>query len=150
MLCDSLATVVGATLGTTTTGTFIESATGIEAGGRTGLTAVVVAFLFLTGLFFSPFLSAIPSCAYGTALIIVGMLMFSPIARIKFDDLTEVIPVFSVITLMCFTYNLGIGMTASFVIYPLIKVIAGRRMEVHLGLWILSGMSALFFVFYPY
>ncbi|MFH1905059.1 MAG: NCS2 family permease [bacterium] len=150
MLCDSLATVVGALLGTTTTGTYIESAAGIESGGRSGLTSVVTAFLFLLALFFSPFFSVIPSCAYGPALIIVGMLMLSPIAKVKFDDFTEVIPVFSVIVLMSFTYNLGIGMTAGFVIYPLMKVLSGRFREVPLGLWILGVLSLVFFVFYPY
>ncbi|MBU0477234.1 NCS2 family permease [bacterium] len=150
MLCDSLATVVGALLGTTTTGTYIESAAGIESGGRSGLTSAVTAFLFLLALFFSPFFSVIPSCAYGPALIIVGMLMLSPIAKVKFNDFTEVIPVFSVIVLMSFTYNLGIGMTAGFVIYPLMKALSGRFREVPLGLWILGVLSLVFFVFYPY
>ncbi|MDO9464949.1 MAG: NCS2 family permease [bacterium] len=150
MLCDSLATVVGALLGTTTTGTYIESAAGIESGGRSGLTSVVTAFLFLLALFFSPFFRIVPSCAYGPALIIVGMLMLSPIAKVKFNDFTEVIPVFSVIILMSFTYNLGIGMTAGFVIYPLMKALSGRFREVPLGLWILGVLSLVFFVFYPY
>lgn len=150
LLCDALATVVASLLGTTTTGTYIESATGIESGGRSGLTAVVTAFLFLTALFFHPFLTAIPAHAFGPALIIVGMLMLSPITRVDFADLTEVIPIFVVITLMCFTYNLGIGMTAGFVAYTSVKVVSGRAREVPAGLWVLSGISLLFFVFYPY
>ncbi len=150
MLCDALATVVGALLGTTTTGTYIESATGVEAGGRSGLTAVVVAFLFLLALFFAPFFTAIPPAAYGPALIIVGLLMIAPISDIRFDDLTEAIPAFATLVLMSFTYNLGIGMTAGFVLYPLVKIAAGRGREIHGGLWILFGFSALFFLFYPY
>lgn len=150
MLCDSLATVAGALLGTTTTGTYIESATGIQAGGRTGLTSVVTALMFLSALFFAPFFGAIPAYAYGPALIIVGILMLSPITRVKFDDMTEAIPVFSVIALMSFTYNLGVGMTAGFVLYPLVKTLAGRTREVPPGLWVLGVLSALFFVFYPY
>ena len=150
MLCDSVATVVAAALGTTTTGTYIESATGIEAGGKSGLTSVVTAFLFLLALFLAPFLAVIPPCAYGPALMIVGMLMLSPIARVKFDDLTEVIPIFCIIALMSFTYNLGIGMTAGFVVYPLLKLLSGRAREVPAGLWILGAISLLFFVFYPY
>jgi AGZA family xanthine/uracil permease-like MFS transporter len=150
MLCDSLATVVGALLGTTTTGTYIESAAGIEAGGKSGLTSVVTAILFLSALFFAPFFTAIPAYAYGPALIIVGMLMLSPISKIRFDDLTEVVPVFSIIILMSFTYNLGIGMTAGFVVYPLMKVLSGRAKEVPSGLWVLGVMSVLFFIFYPY
>jgi len=150
MLCDSLATVIGALLGTSTSGTFIESATGIETGGRTGLTSVVTALLFLIALFFAPFVSVIPACAYGPALIIVGMLMLSPITKIDFNDLTEAIPVFTIILLMSFTYNIGIGMTASFIVYAVVKSAAGRIKEIPAGLWVLSGFSLLFFVFYPY
>ncbi len=150
MLCDSLATVVASLLGTTTTGTFLESATGIESGGKSGLTSVVTAFLFLLALFFAPFFTAIPAYAYGPALIIVGMLMLSPIKRIKFDDLTEVIPAFCIIILMSFTFNIGIGMTAGFIVYPFIKTVSGRGKEVPPGLWVLAALSLLFFVFYPY
>jgi AGZA family xanthine/uracil permease-like MFS transporter len=150
MLCDSLATMAGAALGTTTSGAYIESAAGIAAGGRSGLASVVTALLFLSALFFSPLFTAVPPYAYGPALIIVGMLMLSPMKRLEFGDLTEVIPVFTIIVLMSFTYNIGIGMTAGFVIYPLIKTLAGRVREVPAGLWVLGGMSLLFFVFYPY
>lgn len=150
MLCDSLATIVCSLLGTSTSGTFIESATGIEAGGRTGLTSVVTAFLFLLALFFEPFFSIIPACAYGPALIIVGMLMLSPMTKINFDDLSELIPIFTIILLMSFTYNLGIGMTASFIVYALIKTASGKRKEIPPGLWVLAALSLLFFVVYPY
>jgi AGZA family xanthine/uracil permease-like MFS transporter len=150
MLCDALSTVVASLLGTTSAGAYIESATGIEAGGRTGLASVFTAFLFLLTLFLAPFFTAVPGCAYGPALIIVGMLMISPIVRVKFDDLTEILPIFSIIALMSFTYNLGIGITASFVLYPLMKVLAGRFREVHPGLWFLAALSLLFFIFYPY
>jgi len=150
MLCDSTATVLGALLGTTTTGTYLESATGIEAGGRSGFTSVVTALLFLMILFFSPLLTSIPACAYGPALIFVGLLMLSPIARLEFSDLTETIPAFTVIVMMCFSYNLGIGITSGFVVYPVIKLFSGRRREISAGMWILGAISALFFVFYPY
>ncbi len=150
MLCDALATVVASLLGTTTTGTYIESAAGIEAGGRSGLTAVVTALMFLLALFFAPFFTSVPQHAYGPALIVVGMLMLSPITRIKFDDMTEVIPVFCIIILMSFTYNLGIGMTAGFVVYPLMKTLSGRAGEVPAGLWVLFVLSIVFFIFYPY
>ena len=150
MLCDALATVGGSLLGTTTAGAYIESATGIEAGARTGLAAIVVAALFLASLFFAPFLAAIPPYAYGPALIVVGMLMLSPAARLRYDDLTELVPAFATIALMSFTYNLGIGMTAGFVTYPLVKVVAGRWREVPAGMWILAALSAVFYVFYPY
>ncbi|MCG6959930.1 NCS2 family permease, partial [bacterium BMS3Abin03] len=99
MLCDAISTVVGALLGTTTCGVYLESATGIEAGGKTGLTAIVTAILFLSALFFIPLFSIVPPSAYGPALMIVGMLMISPIKNLNFNDLTEVIPVFVMIAL---------------------------------------------------
>ncbi|UCG60387.1 MAG: NCS2 family permease [Candidatus Zixiibacteriota bacterium] len=150
MMCDSTATVVGALLGTTTTGTFIESAAGMEAGGRTGFTSIVTAFLFLLGLFLAPFLTAVPPCAYGPALIVVGLLMMTTITRLDFTDLTEAIPAFCVIVLMSFTYNLGIGITAGFVVFPIMKIFAGKVREVNAGMWILAVLSLLFFIFYPY
>ncbi|MEW6095830.1 MAG: NCS2 family permease [bacterium] len=150
MLADALATVFASLLGTTTAGTFIESAAGIEEGGKTGLTAVVVAILFLIALFFSPIFTAIPPLAYGPALIIVGLLMLAPITKIKFDDYTESIPAFAVVVLMSFTYNIGVGITAGFVLYPLFKSIAGKYKEIHPGLWILGVLSLLFYIFYPY
>ncbi len=150
MLCDSTATIVGALLGTTTTGTFIESAAGIEAGGRSGFTSVVTALLFLVALFFAPILTVVPSYAYGSALIIVGMLMLRPIVKLNFDDLTDVIPAFLTIALMSFTYNIGIGMTAGFVLYPIAKLVGGHKKEIHPAMWILFTVSILFYVFYPY
>jgi len=150
MLCDSLSTMAGAALGTTTSGAYIESAAGIEAGGRSGLASVVTALLFLAALFFAPLFTIVPAYAYGPVLIIVGMLMLSPMKHLDFSDLTEVIPAFTIIVLMSFTYNIGIGMTAGFVVYPVIKTISGRVREVPPGLWVLGALSLLFFVFYPY
>ena len=150
MLCDSISTMAGAVLGTTASGAYIESAAGIQAGGRTGLTSVVTGFLFLGALFFAPLFTIVPPYAYGPSLIIVGMLMLSPIRKLEFDDLTDVIPVFTIITLMSFTYNIGIGMTAGFIIYPVIKTLSGKAKQVPPGLWFLAALSLLFFIFYPY
>lgn len=150
MMADALATVIGACLGTTTTGTYIESAAGIEEGGRTGLTPLVTAILFMMALFFTPILTAVPRCAYGPALIIVGVLMMDAVRSIDFRDLTELIPAFVVIVLMSFTYNIGIGCTAGFVAYPIVKVCSGRVAEVNAGTWILGVISLMMFVFYPY
>jgi AGZA family xanthine/uracil permease-like MFS transporter len=150
MIADALSTTFAALVGTTTSGAFIESATGVEAGGRTGLTAVVTAGCFAGTLFFSPFVAAIPPQAYGPALIVVGLLMLAPITKIRFDDFTELIPAFAVVALMSFTYNIGVGITAGFVLYPFCKLVAGRFREVKPGLWVLAGLSLLFFIFYPY
>jgi adenine/guanine/hypoxanthine permease len=150
MMTDALSTVVASLLGTTTTGAYIESATGIAAGGKTGLTAVVVALLFLMALFLAPFLSAVPSFAYGPSLIIVGAMMIAPITRLKFDDYSEVLPVFSIVVMMSFTFNIGVGMTAGFLMYPLFKLLGGRVNEVKPGMWVLAALSLMFYVFYPY
>jgi adenine/guanine/hypoxanthine permease len=150
MMADALATTFAALVGTTTSGAFIESAAGIEAGGRTGFSALVTACLFLLSLFFAPFLTAVPPQAYGPALIVVGYLMLTPISRINLRDYTELFPAFAVVILMSFTYNIGIGITAGFVLYPLFKLIDGRRKEISPGLWVLCVLSLLFYVFYPY
>ncbi len=150
MLCDSLSTIIGALLGTTTAGTFVESATGIEAGGRTGFASVVTAFLFLIALFFAPLFYSVPGYAYGIALIVVGMLMMSAVTRLNLEDLTELVPAFTVITLMSFTFNIGIGMTAGFIVYPFVKIIKKEYKDIPIGLIFLSIISLLFFIFYPY
>ncbi|MCD4847408.1 MAG: NCS2 family permease [Candidatus Aegiribacteria sp.] len=147
MLCDALATVAGAVLGTTTAGTYIESAAGIEEGGKTGFTAVVTSLLFLAALFFTPILTSVPACAFGPVLIVVGMLMLKPILELNFDDMTELAPAFLVIVLMSFTYNLGVGMTAGFIVYPLMKTVTGKYREIPSGIWVLSALSVLYYVF---
>lgn len=150
MLADALANLLAPVLGTTTTGAYIESAAGIEEGGRTGFTALVVAALFLFSLFFSPLFSIIPPHAYGTALIVIGIFMISPVTRLDFNDYTELIPAFLTIVLISFTYNIGVGMTAGLIAYPLLKAVTGKRREVPPALWLLAAMSLSFYVFYPY
>jgi adenine/guanine/hypoxanthine permease len=150
MLVDALTTCLAPALGTTTAGAFVESATGIEAGGRTGFTVLVTGTCFLLTLFFAPFVTAIPAQAYGPALIIVGLFMLSPITRINFGDFTESIPAFAVVTLMAFTFNIAIGISAGFVLYPICKLVSGQYDQLKPGLWVLTALSLLFFVFYPY
>jgi len=150
MIADALSTIFAALVGTTTSGAFIESAAGVSVGGRTGFTAIVVAALFALSLFFAPIVTAIPAAAYGPALIIVGSMMMAPIAKIDFDDPTELLPAFATIALMSFTYNIGVGITAGLVLYPMFKLIAGRGREVPAGLWALAALSLLFFILYPY
>ena len=150
MLVDAVSNCLAPALGTTTTGVFVESATGIEAGGRTGITVLVTALCFALTLFFSPFVAAIPAQACAPALIVVGLFMLAAVSRIDFSDYTESIPAFAVVTLMCFTFNIAIGITAGFVLYPLCKLAGGRIGDVKPGLWLLTGLSLLFFVFYPY
>ena len=150
MLADALSNLAAPLLGTTTTGAYIESAAGIEEGGKTGFTALVVAALFVLSLFLSPLLTVVPPHAYGPVLVIIGCFMIKPVARIDFDDYTELIPAFLTITLISFTYNIGVGMTAGLLSYPLLKTVTGRWREVPPALWVLAGLSLLFYVSYPY
>jgi len=150
MLADALANLAAPVLGTTTSGAFVESATGIESGGRTGLTAVVVALLFLAALFVAPVLTAIPPHAYGIALMAIGLLMLAPVAELVSDDLTEQIPAFLTITLIAFTFNIGVGMTAGLLTYPVLKVLSGRGREVRGGQWVLAALSLTFYLVYPH
>lgn len=149
MLADALATTLAPLLGTTTTGAYVESAAGIEEGGRTGFVSVVTAGLFLLALFFAPLFTAVPAHAYGVALIIIGSFMISPLTRIVYDDLTELLPAFLTIVLISFTYNIGVGITAGLLVWPLFKTLSGRGREVPAGAWILALISLSFFIFYP-
>ena len=148
MLADALANLIAPVLGTTTSGVYIESAAGIEAGGRTGFTALVTAALFLLSLLFVPIFTVVPPHAYGIALIVVGMLMVTPVTKLDFTDHTELIPAFLTIVLISFTYNIGVGITAGLLIYPLLKVLTGRAREVTVPMWLLAAMALTFYVAY--
>jgi adenine/guanine/hypoxanthine permease len=150
MVCDAVASMAGAVVGTTTTGAYIESAAGIEMGGRTGLTAVTTGVLFVVALFFAPVFTAIPAYAYAPALIIVGVLMMESVKEIDVADPTEVIPAFAVIVLMPFTFNIGVGMAAGFILHPLLKFLGGRTRELSFAGLAFAAASLLFFIFYPY
>ena len=150
MLVDALSTVAASIFGTTSAGAYIESAAGVHAGAKTGFASVITAILFLLALFIAPLLSIFPGYAYGPAMIVVGMMMFSSLKDLELNDLSELIPSFSIIILMSFSFNMGIGMTAGFIIYPLVKLIAGKRHEISWALWVLAVVSIIFFVFYPY
>jgi AGZA family xanthine/uracil permease-like MFS transporter len=150
MLADALSTTVAPLLGTTTTGAYIESAAGIEEGGKTGFTSLVVAALFLLSLFLAPLFTSVPPHAYGAVLIVIGVFMIRPVTRIDFEDYTELIPAFLTIVLMSFTYNIGVGMTAGLIAHPLLKTLSGRHGEVPRGMWVLAALSLSFYIFYPY
>jgi len=139
---DAVATLAGALLGTSTTTTYIESGAGIAAGGRTGLTSVVTAGLFLAALFFTPLAVAVPAVATAPALIVVGVYMFRNIRRIDFSDLGEGIPAFLTIILMPFTYSISLGIAFGFLSYIVLAVAAGRWRRVSPVLWIIGALSA--------
>jgi AGZA family xanthine/uracil permease-like MFS transporter len=149
MLVDALSCALAGLVGTTTSGAYIESATGIREGARTGLAAVSTAALFAASLFFVPLAASLQKLqyAYAPALIAVGLLMTASFARIDFEDLTELVPAFVTIVMMVFTYNLANGLTAGLLIYPVIKVAAGRVADVKPGAWVLAGLCSSYYVF---
>lgn len=126
LLADSIATSAGAILGTSTTTTFVESASGVSEGGRTGLTSVTTAVLFLLSIFFAPIFTAIPSFATAPALIIVGFYMLGNVTKIKFSDMTEGIPAFLCIISMPFMYSIAEGISIGVVSYTIINFICGK------------------------
>ncbi len=150
MLADALATVAAALLGTTTAGAFIESAAGIEQGGRSGFTALVVAALFALALFFSPILTIVPPQAYGPVLVVVGMFMLESAGKLEFGDYTELAPAFLTIVMMLFTFNIGVGITAGFISWVTFKALTGRFREINGGMVALAALSLTFYLFYPY
>lgn len=147
LMADAVGTTVGALLGTSTVTTYIESAAGILAGGRTGFTAVVVAILFAVSIFFIPLISAIPPFATVPALLIVGVLMAGNVRSIRWDDPAESIPSFLTILVMPLSYSIAEGLAVGFITYPLIKTFQGKAHETTLVAWILAGVFVLRFIF---
>lgn len=131
MMVDAVSCLVSGVVGTSTSGAYIESATGIREGARTGMAAVTTAMLFAVSLFFIPLVEPLQKLrfAYAPALIAVGVLMIGTIRNLDFDDLTELVPAFVTITVMVFTYNIGNGLTAGLLIYPILKLAAGRKVN---------------------
>jgi AGZA family xanthine/uracil permease-like MFS transporter len=149
MLVDALTCMFAGLTGTTTSGAYIESATGIREGARTGLAAVTTGVLFLVSLFFIPIIEPLQHLryAYGPALIAVGVLMMSSAAKIDFTDLTELIPAFATIVMMIFTYNIANGLTAGLVLHPVFKIAAGRAREVNAGSVVLGLLCLVYYIF---
>ena len=144
---DLVATTFGAVAGTSNVTTYVESAAGIEAGGRTGLTALVVAVLFAISSFFSPLVSIVPTQATAPILIIVGVMMLSNLKNIKWADLDEAIPAFFTSIFMGFTYSITYGIAAGFITYTLVKVFKGQVKEIPVVMWVLDALFVLNFIF---
>lgn len=142
---DSASTMVGAALGTSTTTSYIESAAGVNAGGRTGLVSVTVALLFVATLIFAPLAASIPAFATAPALIFVGCLMMTPIKDIDFDDPTEYVPAAVTIIAMPLTFSIADGIAFGLIAYTGIKLLAGRRADVSLAVLILAVLFVLRF-----
>ena len=143
---DAAATVIGASLGTSTTTSFIESAAGVEEGGRTGLTAVVTGLLFITTLFFLPVYKAIPANAIYPILVMVGVLMFSELKNIDFSDVTTAVSVFLTVILMPLTYSITLGLSAGFVVYFILALLRGEKEKLTLGTTAIAAIGLLMFI----
>jgi AGZA family xanthine/uracil permease-like MFS transporter len=149
MMVDAATCVFSALIGTSTSGAYIESATGIREGARTGLAAVTTAGLFAVSLFFIPLVEPLQNLryAYGPALVAVGVLMLGSIRNIDFGDMTELVPAFVTIVVMVFTYNVANGLTAGLVLWPLFKAVTGRFREIKAGSVVLGLLCLVYFVF---
>lgn len=147
LMADAVATTVGGALGTSTVTAYVESATGVAEGGKTGLTAVTVGCLFLLAVFFSPLAAAVPAVATAPALIIVGSLMLRAAVAIDWEDATDAVPAFLTIVGMPLTFSIANGLALGFISYPLIKLLAGRGGEVGMLAYALAGLFVLRFAF---
>lgn len=149
LLADSIGTTAGAILGTSTVTTFVESASGVAVGGRTGLTALVTGLLFLVSMFFAPIFTAIPSFATAPALIMVGFLMFSGITELKFDDdkLTETIPAYLAILAMPLFYSISEGISIGIISYVVLNVVTGKAKKVTPLMYVLALLFVLKYIF---
>lgn len=135
LMADSLSMLSGAVMGTTPTSAYVESSAGIAVGGRTGLTAVVIAILFLFSMAFSPLLTVVTTQVTASALIVVGVLMVSSLRKIHWDQFEVALPAFLVVIGMPLTYNISYGIAFGFLTYPILMTAAGRRKEVNGVMW---------------
>jgi len=143
LFADAVGTVTGACLGTSTVTTYVESASGVADGGRTGLTALSTAGMFFLALFFSPIFGMIPGQATAPALILVGLFMMSPIKEIDLNDFTEAIPAFLTIAMMPFAYSIAEGIVFGMVSYVLLKLITGKHKDISVVMYILAALFIL-------
>jgi len=146
LMADAVGTTAGSILGTSTVTSYIESASGIAEGGRTGLTAIAAAVFFLVSIFFTPIIAAIPAFATAPALIVVGVLMMGNTRGIRWDDPAESIPSFLTIFLMPLAFSIAEGLAIGFITYPLIKAFQGKGREVNVAVWILAAVFTMRFV----
>ena len=147
LTADAIATTAGAVMGTSSVTTFVESASGVAEGGRTGFTSLVVAALFFISLIFTPIFEAIPAFATTPALTIVGVLMMASISSIDWEDLTEALPAFLTIFFIPFAFSIAAGLSMGLISYPLLKTFKGKARDVPLVTWILAAIFIARFIF---
>ncbi|MBM0127861.1 NCS2 family permease [Pimelobacter simplex] len=149
LVVDSVAAIAGGAAGVSSNTSYIESASGVGEGARTGLASVVTGVLFLATIFLSPLVAMIPSEAAVPALVLVGFLMMQQITGITWDDVEIAIPAFLTIVLMPFTYSISVGIGAGFVSYVFLKVVRGKARELHPLLWLVAGLFVVYFAIDP-
>ncbi len=147
MAIDAIATVVGSLLGTSTTTAYVESAAGIEQGGRTGLASIVTGIFFLLALLFVPVVGIVPAYATAPALIMVGLFMVKEVKRIDFSRLDEAFPAFIIMVMIALSYSISTGLAFGFVSFTLIKTVSGKIRDVKPAMWIIAALSLLFLAF---
>jgi len=146
LFADSIATSIGAIFGTSNTTTYVESAAGIEAGGRTGLTSVVTAICFILSIFLAPFVNIVPAQATASALIAVGVLMAAAFADVDWKDIEEAIPAFFASVFMGFFYSISYVIAFGFFFYCIIKIVKGKAKEVSPIMWVATLLFIANFV----
>lgn len=146
LFADSIATSIGAIVGTSNTTTYVESAAGIGAGGRTGLTSVVTAVLFLLSIFLAPIVGIVPTQATAPALIAVGIMMISSFKEIKWDELEEAIPAFFAAIFMALCYSISYGIAGGFIFYVIVKIVKGKAKDINPVLWVATALFIANFV----
>lgn len=147
LMADAVATTAGACFGTSTTTTYIESASGVAEGGRTGLTSFVIAACFAVALLFSPIFLAIPSAATGAVLVIVGVMMMSPIKDIDWSDYSEAIPAFITAVMMPLAYSIAHGILLGMIAYVVINAVSGKFKKISPTMWVLAVLFVLRYIF---
>jgi AGZA family xanthine/uracil permease-like MFS transporter len=147
MMSDAIGTTVGAMLGTSTITTYVESASGIAEGGRSGLTSLVTGVFFLIALFFSPVFLLIPGAATTGALVLVGVFMMDTLQKIPMEDMSEALPAFTTILMMVFTCSIADGMMLGLLCYVLVKLLGGKHREISLTMYILAAFFVLNYLF---
>ena len=145
-LSDAVGTTVGAVCGTSTVTTFVESASGVAEGGRTGLTSLIVALLFLVSLFFAPLFLSIPSAATTSALVLVGVMMMKSFVKIDMNDWTEAVPCFVTIIMMPLAYSISEGIVMGLMAYVAMKVFTGRFKDLSITMYVLAALFVLRYV----
>jgi AGZA family xanthine/uracil permease-like MFS transporter len=145
LILDAGATMFGAVCGTSTTTSYIESAAGIEQGGRTGLTAIVTGMLFLLAMLFVPLVGVVPKYATAPALIMVGLFMMKEIRRIDFSDIRHGLPAFVIIVMIALSYSISTGLAFGFIAFTLIEVMVGRIREIKPTMWLIAVLSISYF-----